>query len=293
MFRSIGTNIQYRRRPRAHDRAMDSTREAVAATGLLAAAVRAEESARDDRIVADPFAERLAGDEGRQLLADAVAATGQAPAEIIIRTRFFDEALRDAQDVSQVVIVAAGMDARAYRLTWPAGTTVYEVDQPQVIAAKDERLAAERPRCRRVAVGIDLADDWPKALRSQGFTPSERTVWLVEGLLQYIDAPAVDALFARIDALSAPGSVVLYNVIGATLLESPFMQPTRQYMRQLGAPWTFGTDAPAALVEGRGWTAVVSDVGEVGTKWGRWEHPVVPLDVPGVPRGYFVVATKG
>jgi methyltransferase (TIGR00027 family) len=272
---------------------MDSSREAVAATGLLAAAVRAEESARNDRIVTDPFAERLAGDEGRKLLADAVAATGQAPAEIIIRTRFFDEALRDAQDVSQVVIVAAGMDARAYRLAWPAGTTVYEVDQPQVIAAKDERLAAERPRCRRVAVGIDLADDWPKALRSQGFTPSERTVWLVEGLLQYIDAPAVDTLFARIDALSAPGSVVLYNVIGATLLESPFMQPTRQYMQQLGAPWTFGTDAPAALIEGHGWTAVVSDVGEVGTKWGRWEHPVVPLDVPGVPRGYFVVATKG
>jgi methyltransferase (TIGR00027 family) len=273
---------------------MDNTREAVAATALLAAAVRAEESARDDRLVTDPLAERLAGDEGRQLLADAVAATEQAPAEIIVRTRFFDEALRDAQDdgVSQVVIVAAGMDARAYRLTWSAGTTVYEVDQPQVIAAKDERLAAERPRCRRVAVGIDLADDWPKVLCSQGFISSERTAWLVEGLLQYIDAPAVDTLFARIDALSAPGSVVLYNVIGETLLEAPFMQPTRQYMRQLGAPWTFGTDAPAALVGGRGWNAVVIDVGEVGTTWGRWEHPVVPLDVPGVPRGYFVVATK-
>jgi methyltransferase (TIGR00027 family) len=273
---------------------MDSTREAVAATALLAAAVRAEESARDEPLVTDRFAERLAGDQGRQLLADAVAATGQAPAEIIIRTRFFDEALREAQDdgLSQVVIVAAGMDARAYRLAWLAGTTVYEVDQPQLIAAKDARLAAERPRCRRVAVGIDLADDWPNALRSQGFTSSERTAWLVEGLLQYIDAAAVDTLFARIDALSAPRSVVLYNVIGETLLESSFMQPTRQYMRQLGAPWTFGTDAPAALVEGRGWNAAVIDVGEVGTKWGRWEHPVVPLDVPGVPRGYFVVATK-
>src|ERR1700756_3428039 len=128
MSRSIGTNIQYRPRPRAHDRDMDSTREAVAATALLAAAVRAEESARDGPLVTDRFAERLAGDQGRQLLADAVAATGQAPAEIIIRTRFFDEALREAQDdgLSQVVIVAAGMDARAYRLAWLAGTTVYE-----------------------------------------------------------------------------------------------------------------------------------------------------------------------
>ncbi len=273
---------------------MDSTREAVAATALLAAAVRAEESARDDRLITDPFAERLAGEERRRLFADATAATGQPPAEIVIRTRFFDEALRDAQagGVSQVVIVAAGMDARAYRLTWAAGTTVYEVDQPQLIAAKDERLTAAQPRCRRVTVGIDLADDWPKALRSQGFIASEPTVSLVEGLLQYIDAPAVDTLFARIDALSAPGSVLLYNVIGKTLLEAPFMQQTRQYMQRLGAPWTFGTDAPAALVEGRGWTAVVTDVGEVGNRWHRWEHPVVPLDVPGVPRGYFVVATK-
>jgi methyltransferase (TIGR00027 family) len=273
---------------------MDSTREAVAATALLAAAVRAEESAREDRLVTDPFAERLAGEDGRRLLAAAVAATGQAPTEIVIRTRFFDEALRDAQDdgLSQVVIVAAGMDARAYRLPWRAGTTVYEVDQPRVIATKGERLAGEQPRCRRVAVGIDLADDWPKALCLQGFTSSAPTAWLVEGLLQYLDASAVDTLFARIDALSAPGSVVLYNVIGETLLEAPFMQPTRRYMQQLGAPWTFGTDAPAALVEGRGWAATVTDVGEVGTWWGRWEHPVVPPDVPGVPRGYFAVATK-
>lgn len=272
---------------------MDSTRDAVAATGLIAAAVRAEESARDDRLFTDPFAERLAGDEGRQLLAEAVAA-GQASAQIIIRTRFFDEALLDAQDdgVSQVAILAAGMDARAYRLSWRAGTTAYEVDQPQVIAAKDERLAGERPRCRRVAVGIDLADDWPKALQSQGFALSAKTVWLIEGLLQYIDASAVDTLFARVDALSAPGSVLLYNVVGKTMLEAPFLQPTRQFMQRLGAPWTFGTDTPAALVQGRGWTAVITDVAEAGRRWHRWEHPVVPVDVPGVPRGYFVVATK-
>jgi hypothetical protein len=103
------------------------------------------------------------------LNAEAVAA-GQASQQIIIRTRFWDDALLDAQDdgVSQVVILAAGMDARAYRLPWRAGTTVYEVDQPQVIAAKDERLAGERPRL------------------------SAKTVWLVEGLRQYLDASAVD-----------------------------------------------------------------------------------------------------
>ncbi|MCV7092210.1 SAM-dependent methyltransferase [Mycobacterium interjectum] len=273
---------------------MDSTRAAVASTGLLAAAVRAEESRRDDPLFTDPFAERLAGDDGRRLLADAVAETGQSPAEIAIRTRFFDEALLDAQrgGASQVVILAAGMDARAYRLPWRRGTTVYEVDQPGVIATKEQRLAGAPARSRRVAVGIDLADDWPKALLSQGFTSSATTVWLIEGLLQYLDAPAVDTLFARVDALSAPGDVLLYNVIGQTLLGAPFLQSTQQYMRRLGAPWTFGTDAPAALVERHGWSAAVTDVAEPGTRWHRWEHPVVPLDVPGVPRGYFVVATK-
>lgn len=274
---------------------MDNTKQAVAATGLLAAAVRAEESERDDPLFTDPFAQRLAGDEGRRLLADAVSATGQSPAEIAIRTRFFDEALLSAQrdGALQVVILAAGMDARAYRLPWRLGTAVYEVDQPQVIAVKEDRLAGEQPRCRRVAVGIDLAEDWPTALRSRGFNTSARTVWLVEGLLQYIDASAVDTLFARIDGLSVAGNVLLYNVIGTTLLEAPFLQSTQQFMRQLGAPWTFGTDAPAALVEDRGWTAVVTDVAEPGSRWNRWEHPVVPLDVPGVPRGYFVTATKG
>lgn len=273
---------------------MDSTRAAVAATGLLAAAVRAEESRRDDPLFTDPFAERLAGDDGRRLLADAVAATGQSPAEIAIRTRFFDEALLDAHrdGAVRVVILAAGMDARAYRLPWRPGTTVYEVDQPQVMATKDQRLAGAPARCRRVAVGVDLADDWPKALISQGFTSSAKTAWLVEGLLQYLDAPAVDTLFARIDSLSSPGDVLFYNAIGQTLLDAPFLGSTQEFMRRLGAPWTFGTDAPAALVERHGWAAVVTDVAEPGARWHRWEHPVVPLDVPGVPRGYFVVATK-
>lgn len=294
MCQSNGTNIQDRRRKRAHDGGVDNARQAVAATGLLVAAMRAEESARQDPLFVDPFAERLAGEEGRRLLAQAESATGQSSGQIVIRTRFWDEALMraEAEGVAQVVIVAAGMDARAYRLLWRPDTTVYEVDQPRVIAAKAKALAGERPRCRRVAVGVDLANDWPNALRSQGFSASSRSVWLVEGLLQYLQAPDVDSLFSRIDALSAPGSLLLYDLVGTTLMQAPFLQPTLEFMRRLGAPWTFSTDSPAALVEGRGWTAAVTDAGEPGQRWNRWEHPVLPLDVPGVPRGYFVEARK-
>jgi methyltransferase (TIGR00027 family) len=273
---------------------MDNTKQAIAATGLLVAAMRAEESARDDALFTDPFAERLAGEEGRQLLAESAAETEQPSAPIVVRTRLYDEALLrvQADGVAQVVILAAGMDARSYRLPWQSGTTVYEIDQPNVIATKDERLAGEQPRCRRVAVGVDLADDWPKVLQSQGFNSSARTVWLIEGLLQYIDASAVDRLFARVDALSAPGSVLLYDVVGETLLQAPFLQATLEFMQKLGAPWIFGSDTPAAFVEDRGWTATVTDIAEPGNKWKRWAHPAVPADVPGVPRGYFVEAVK-
>jgi methyltransferase (TIGR00027 family) len=105
---------------------MDSTKQAVAATGLLVAAMRAEETKRDDALFDDPFAERLAGDEGRRLLAESSAETEQPSAPIVVRTRLFDEALLrvHADGVAQVVILAAGMDARSYRLPWHDGTTV-------------------------------------------------------------------------------------------------------------------------------------------------------------------------
>jgi methyltransferase (TIGR00027 family) len=253
--------------------------------------MRAEESVRDDALFCDPFAGQLAGDDGRRLLAEATAATGQVSAAIVVRTKLYDEALLRA-GVSQAVILAAGMDARSFRLPWRDGVCVFEVDQPHVIAIKDERLAGAQPRCRRVAVGVDLAEDWPEALETQGFDRAAPTVWTIEGLLQYLDAQNVDRLFARVDALSAPGSVLLYDVVGTALLEAPFSAATLAYMEKLGAPWVFSSDSPAALVEGRGWTASVTDLAGPGHTWKRWAHPLVPADVPNAPRGYFVEARK-
>src|ERR1700754_1085596 len=134
---------------------MNNARKAVASTALLVAAIRAMETTRDDRLFADPFADKLAGDTGRELLAAAVAETGErSTTQIVVRTRFLDEALLHATgDARQVVILAAGMDARAYRLAWPDATTVYEMDQPAVITAKAELLAGDQPRCRRVPIG--------------------------------------------------------------------------------------------------------------------------------------------
>lgn len=267
---------------------------AVADTAVLVAAIRAHESSRDTPLFVDPFARRLAGEGGLKMLTDMVAEVGeQATLQIVVRTRFFDEALlRSATNAAQVVLVAAGLDARSYRLPWPSGTTVYELDQPQVIAVKDERLAGERPTARRVAIGTDLARDWTSAVTSAGLDAASPTIWLVEGLLQYLEEPTVRALFQGVDSLSAPGSVLLYDVVGRTLLHSAAMAGVRRSMAERGSPWLFGTDAPGELAEVHGWTAVVTDIAEPGHAWGRWPTPPAPRNADAAPRGYFVEAVK-
>jgi methyltransferase (TIGR00027 family) len=275
---------------------MHKTREAVAGTGLLVAAIRARESRRDDRLFDDPFAEKLAGAAGARDLDAAIAASGErSTVQIVVRTRFWDEALLRVTGrpaVRQVVLVAAGMDARAYRLDWPAGVTVYELDQPAVMEAKDRLLAGDTPRARRVPVGVDLTEDWPSALAASGFDATVASVWLMEGLLQYLDEAEVRALFARVDELSAPGSVLLYDVVGRTLLQSQAMAGLVKSMATQGAPWLFGSDNPGELAERHGWRAAVTDIAVPGNEWKRWFAPAVPMDVPDVPRGYFVEAEK-
>jgi methyltransferase (TIGR00027 family) len=265
----------------------------VAVTGLLVAALRAEESKREDRLFDDPFANTLAGSEGRDMLAryHASAHFGTVPI-IEVRTRWYDEAIARAtgEGIRQFVILAAGMDSRAYRIAWPPGARVFEIDQAEVIAAKVQRLGSATPACDRVAIGMDLAGDWPAALAEHGFRRDVPTVWLVEGLLLYLERDAVDSLLRRVDVLAAPGSVTLYDVIGRSLLDSPVIAPTLAMMRALGAPWKFGTDDPAALLPA--WSARVVEPAVVGNAWKRWPFPAAPPGMPGVPRSYFVEAKK-
>ncbi|HEX4354127.1 MAG TPA: SAM-dependent methyltransferase [Polyangiales bacterium] len=212
---------------------------------------------------------------------------------IEVRTRWFDEALlrADQNGARQFVILAAGMDARAYRLAWSAGVRLFEIDQPDVLASKERALASAAVRCGRRSVAIDLGDDWPRALEAAAFDRSEPTTWLIGGLLQYLDAPAVAQLFARIDALSSAGSRLLYDVVGQRLLEAPQLAHALRYMRELGAPWRFGSDEPLALLASPPWRGQVVDPAAIGNAWQRWPFPAQPLSIP-QPRGYLIEANK-
>ena len=267
----------------------------VATTGLLVAALRAEESKQPKPLFDDPFAASLAGDAGRAALVSYRAAVGSSIPIIEVRTRFFDEALsRAATDgIRQVVIVAAGMDARAYRLAGLAGCHVFELDQAEVLEYKQSVLRDIQPQANRRAVPADLSRDFSGALKAAGFQSSAPSVWLVEGLLQYLDESAVLALFEQVSALSAPGSRLLYDVVGRSLLEAPLLTHTLRMMHELGAPWLYGSDDPAQLASKHGWSVVVTDPAEIGNQWGRWPVPAAPLNVPGIPRGYLLEACNG
>jgi methyltransferase (TIGR00027 family) len=266
----------------------------VATTGLLVAAMRAEESERAERLFEDPFAARLAGPTGRAELVRYRAALGLPVPIIEVRTRYYDIALMRAHDapIRQFVLLAAGMDTRAYRLPLASDARVFELDQPAVLEAKARELDGVRARCQRRAVPCDLATDWASALEQSGFDRTAKTAWLVEGVLQYLDAALVERLFARIDALSVPGSSLHYDVVGQALLHLPMFEPLLRYMRELGAPWIYASDDPATPLAGRDWDVQPSDPGELGRSWQRWPLPAAAAGRPGPGMGAFVEAKK-
>jgi len=269
----------------------------VAGTALWTAADRARESARPDRLFDDPLAAVLAGEPGHGL-AEQMRGDGtfDNPA-VVIRTRFFDDVITDAvisRGLRQVVLVAAGMDTRAYRLELPADVAWFELDRPPLLERKARELAAADapPRGARYPIGVDLAGDWPAALIAAGFAAQHPALWLVEGLLPYLTAAAVQRLFDQITDLAAPGSELLCDPVGQSMLDSQWVQPWLEQLAVRGVPWRFGTDRPEDLLEPRGWTPTVSLLSTVGSNLGRWPFPAYPRDTPGVPQSYLVHATR-
>jgi methyltransferase (TIGR00027 family) len=222
----------------------------VGATATAVAASRAIASQGPDPLLDDPFAEPLVRAVGLDTfvkVVDGEAFNDDDPMlnretmreQITVRTRFFDDFFTEAAKagIKQAVILAAGLDTRSYRLAWPDGTVVFEVDQPEVIAFKTttlDDLGAE-PTASRKTVAIDLRDDWPAALRAAGFDSAQPTAWIAEGLLPYLPPDAQDRLFDHITALSAAGSRLATEHMDTTNLPDDWAERLSDRWRRAGS----------------------------------------------------------
>ncbi|PKW19258.1 SAM-dependent methyltransferase [Saccharopolyspora spinosa] len=252
----------------------------VGITALMVAATRALETERADRLIDDPYAAVLARAAGPAVPTKATdfAAAWQDTIDYIgLRSRLFDEWFEQscAAGVRQGVILAAGLDTRAFRLPWPPGFRLFEIDQPKVLAYKDEVLAdhGARPGCDRHAVAVDLRDDWPRALRETGFDPSRPTSWLAEGLLPYLPAAVDMRLLEAVHELSVPGSRVAIENLTAkrtVLLDDDFSQGSEKWGVDLNA--LFSPEArpdPEDRLAGFGWRVRRESIGDASARLGR------------------------
>jgi methyltransferase (TIGR00027 family) len=239
----------------------------VSTTALGVARVRAAESERPDRLFEDPWAARFCaaapelvpvGQRTPMALAFALQA--------VIRTRFYDDYLLDA-GCPQVVVLGAGLDSRAYRLDWPADTDLYEVDLPGVLAFKEKVLGDAEPRCHRVVVPADLAEEWEKPLLAAGFDPERPTAWLAEGLLAYLTPQDAERLLSTVTGLSAPGSR-FSSERGDHALRNEVAKTAS--LNKYATYWKGGLGRPVhEWLDENGWAATSHDLGDVAAGYGR------------------------
>jgi methyltransferase (TIGR00027 family) len=271
------------------------TGDLLGSTARWTAGVRAQESEREGRLFEDPWAAALAGEPGMGWVAQR---TADRVVAIVLRTRFFDDFLMritHEHGIRQVVLLAAGLDTRSYRLEWPAQTRLFELDQPEVLQHKADVLesAGVRARCERQAIGVDLTATWEAVLLSRGFVPGQPSAWLLEGLLFYLSNDSVSSLLDRVSGLAAPGSWMGFDVINSEVLSSEWTRSWVEMQASLGAPWIGTMDDPQAFLAERGWKATITQAGAPDANYGRWLLPVIPPEMPNMPHNWLVTAVKG
>ncbi|SFC70580.1 SAM-dependent methyltransferase [Streptomyces aidingensis] len=265
----------------------------VSRTAVIIAQARAREHARPDRLFTDPLAEPLVEAVGWI----PVQAAGRMNEEhFVLRTRFFDDCLRDAAGAgcTQVAVVAAGLDTRAFRLDWPDGTRLFEIDLPGLMAYKEAVLGVQgaRPACDRTVVTADLRDDWPDRLTAAGFDPGRPTVWLIEGLMMYLTEDDNDRLLGRIGALSAPGSRLALEHVNRAYTELPDMRAVHERLRRVGASWVSTMEDPVGRLAGHGWRAAVTPQTELARRHGRPVPRLTDPQIVGDARMWLVSAER-
>jgi methyltransferase (TIGR00027 family) len=263
-------------------------------TARWTAAVRAQERAREDCLFDDPWAGALAGKEGAKWI-EPRSADSVVP--MVIRTRFFDDFLQRItlqNAIRQVVLMAAGLDTRAFRLNWPEGTRLFELDQATVLKYKEQvlRSAGARPACQRQTIEADLTGPWKERLIKAGFDAQHPSGWLLEGFLFYLSNEIVTHLLDEVTSLAAPGSWMGFDVINGTMLTSLWTRQWVEMQANSGAPWVGTMDDPEGFLAARGWKASLTQAGAEDANYGRWPYPVIPTTMPDMPHNWFVIAQK-
>ncbi|MCF3139546.1 SAM-dependent methyltransferase [Paenarthrobacter sp. AR 02] len=259
-------------------------------TGAWIAAARALETARPDRLFNDPWAGLLAGESGK-------AALNASPYNpfLPVRTRYFDDRILGAvREETQIVLLGAGLDTRAFRLPLPASCFVFEVDFAEAFAEKESVLQSVSPGCARRCVFADFSGPWIQALLDAGFEQSIPTIWVAEGLFFYLTLPDVESLVRDTAALSCQGSTFVADTFGTGLLDSESMAPLVAHRKNVGRPLPFCTDTPETLFSGGGWknTSVVQP-GEPQANFGLLSAKPGAVGADGQPnnlRTYLVTA---
>ncbi|MFH8935359.1 class I SAM-dependent methyltransferase [Streptomyces griseosporeus] len=260
------------------------------ATAVGVARVRALETERKNALFRDPLARAFAAAGGLWPSSpppDDEAARRRRLAvswSIVIRTKFLDDLLQQASasGVRQVVLLGAGMDSRAFRMNWPYGTRLFEVDTAAPLDFKDAVLRQERAvaQCERITVAVDLREDWPDALAAAGHDPAEPTVWIAEGLLIYLPEDAVEQLLARISAQSAAGSRMGLTLGSCGVIERYGADAAPGSAASM---WVSETpDDPVAWLARHGWEAESHSLRERAAAYGRpFNTPPQREDQPG------------
>lgn len=259
-----------------HQQPNFDSRTFVPFSARLTAAMRAKETLRENPLFEDPFASKLAGSDGFELLEKKF--TQQDIAYLATRTRYFDDFIvSGCAEIRQVVILGAGMDTRAFRLSLPPNTTIYELDQSIVLDYKNSILQAYSPQCQRYTIEADLRKPWKHLLLEQSFNINLPSIWLLEGLVMYLTIPIVDDILSTISTLASQGSKLGLDTVNLKALE---------YDGPFKGHFQFGIDDPQKYLTTYEWKSTVKKPGDEGAFPERFTECLPPQEV------FFVTANR-
>jgi methyltransferase (TIGR00027 family) len=283
----------------------ESLRTGVSVTAVVMAQDRRVETDRPDGLVSDPlaaaFVDAAAGGLADsplswvthgQTLKDFCPAMGDW---VALRTRYLDNYALDVVrhcDIRQIILPAAGLDTRAFRLAWPAGTEIYEIDMPELIAFKDEVLAASgaHPRCTRTAIPADLRSGWAPALLDHGFRSDRPSLWLIEGLLMYLDSS--ERLMREIGGLAATGSRLALDHSYSTVLRNRDFAVGRQALAANSSSLGETVDQPEVWLRRHGWDGALATPESLIADTNRELPPILDPALPDSPIFWMATATR-